>query len=158
METEKNILKFSTFQKKRDKNFLPLPHWFGQTVFAKVRDYINSGEKLMACKYLTDRSTQHNTRTDYGLKWAKTEIVDEIIHLGGTPRVISNMYNDPTPVAPVVTREEMVNVLRPFVALANQCLYNSNLNKDQIVYAYNSAQITMQDLRNIENLQKRLMQ
>lgn len=158
MEIEKNILKFSTFKKKRNKNFLPLPHWFEQTIFAKVRDCINSGEKLLACKYLCDISKAHGTRDEYGLSWAKCEIVDEIIHLGGTPRVISNQYYNPTPVSPTINRDEIINVLRPFVALANQCLYNSNLQKDQIVYAYNNAQITMQDLRNVENLQKRLMQ
>ena len=41
--------------------------------------------------------------------------------------------------------------LKPFAKLANECLRNSNLHKDQDVYAYNKATITMQDLRNVES-------
>jgi hypothetical protein len=55
------------------------------------------------------------------------------------------------------SKDEIIKVLHPFMMLAYQCLHNSGLNKDQVVYAYNSAQITMQDLRNIEELQTRLL-
>ncbi len=85
METKKNLLTFKTFQQKRDKSNLPLPKWFTETIFVKVREYINTHEKLQACKYLCDKSKEMNTRDFYGLKWAKMEIVDEIERIGGKP-------------------------------------------------------------------------
>lgn len=44
---------------------------------------------------------------------------------------------------------ELVAALTPFQKLGNEVLNNSNLDKDQVVYAYNKATITMQDLRNV---------
>jgi hypothetical protein len=56
----------------------------------------------------------------------------------------------------IINKQEIIRVLEPFARMANQCLHNSGLNKDQVVYAYNNAQITMQDLRNVEALINRL--
>lgn len=49
-----------------------------------------------------------------------------------------------------VVAGEMAKSLSPFYALADQCLHNSNLKKDQDVYSYNRATITMQNLRDVE--------
>jgi len=157
METKKNILSFKTFKQKRDKSTLPLPKWFNEIVFIKVREYINSHEKLQACKYLCDKSNEMNTRNEYGLKWAKMEITDEIERIGGKP-----VQSNPLPNSLLlgtrthVSNDEIKSTLKPFMELANQCLHRSLLHKDQIVYAYNNAQITMQDLRNIEALYNKL--
>lgn len=47
---------------------------------------------------------------------------------------------------------ELREALKPLGDLAKECLYNSDLNKDQIVYAYNKATIKMSDLRIVEKL------
>lgn len=44
----------------------------------------------------------------------------------------------------------LVDALQPFAKLAYECLNNSNLNKNQDVYAYNNATITMGNLRDVE--------
>lgn len=155
METIKNFLKFKKFKQKRDKSFLPLPAWFDETVFTHVLKLINNHQKLEACKYLCDNSSCNNTRTEYGLKWSKMEVCDEIERIGGKP-VQSNPIPHSLLLGTGVTNDEIRRTLRPFMDLADQCLRRSSLHKDQIVYAYNNAQITMQDLRNIEELYNKL--
>jgi hypothetical protein len=49
-----------------------------------------------------------------------------------------------------VNSKKVIEAVMPFLKLANECLHNSGLNKDQVVYAYNKAEITMQDFRNLE--------
>jgi hypothetical protein len=153
METKKNLLTFKTFQQKRDKSNLQLPKWFSETIFVKVCKYINTHEKLHACKYLCDKSREMNTRNIYGLKWAKIEIVDEIERIA----VQSNPIPESLLLGTGVSNDEIKRTLKPFMELTNQCLHRSTLYNDQIVYAYNNAQITMQDLRNIETLYNKLL-
>lgn len=166
METTiQNRLKFDTFRKKRNKTFVALPKWFDGNVYMKVLENINKGNKLQAVKFLYDLSRHH--RTNEGLKWAKVEVVDEIIRIGGGIQITS--YTPTTPLnrefewpemkpKVIVNKQEIIRVLEPFARMANECLHNSNLHRDQVVYAYNKAQITMQDLRNVEALLKRLAQ
>lgn len=44
--------------------------------------------------------------------------------------------------------EKLVEALKPFTKLAHEVILNGRLTENQIVYAYNKAEITMQDLRN----------
>lgn len=155
METKKNLLTFKTFKQKRNKTFMLLPMWFDEKVYLTVQDYINNHNKLQACKYLVDVSKEKNTRDTYDLKWSKLEVCDEIEFIGGKP-VLSNPIPESLLLNTGVTNDEIKRTLKPFMELANQCLHRSILHKDQIVYAYNNAQITMQDLRNIESLYNKL--
>lgn len=45
--------------------------------------------------------------------------------------------------------KKMAIALQPFSEWAKECLNNPNLDNDQVVYAYNKAEIKMQDLRNV---------
>lgn len=164
METNRvvNRLKFETFKKRRSKSFLVLPTWFNEAVYNSTLAILNDNisGKLHACKYLVDISKQKNTRDHgYGLQWAKTEIVDPIESIGLGATLREHLFVPTptiTPIASSPTKEEIIRTLKPFMALANECLRNSSLNKDQVVYAYNHATITMQDLRNVEAIMKKL--
>lgn len=139
-----------TFKKYREfcgKNHMLIPSWMNPVIFKHVLDLMMSGQKLQACKYLCDKSTEHNTRTEFGLKWAKVEVCDIIDNF----KVFIPNPIEVKPITPsnLITTDEVREVLAPFKALADECLYNSNLHPDQIVYAYNRAQIKMEDLRKV---------
>jgi hypothetical protein len=80
-------------------------------------------------------------------------------------RVVANTADSANPVASVHSQDEreeivkrvnmhddLIKALQPFARLAHECLHNSNLSKQQDVYAYNHAKITMDDLRLVEKL------
>jgi hypothetical protein len=160
-----NRLKFETFKKKRNKTFTPIPKWFNEKVFNNMLSLINNNTKLQSVKYVIDISKENNDQMP--LRVAKEEYLDEIELIGGkVSNAVQQLNTSLTKVAQLVEREttpinsitknDVIRVLEPFAKLANQCLHNSGLNKDQVIYAYNHAQITMQHLRDIEELIKKL--
>lgn len=54
----------------------------------------------------------------------------------------------------VKMHDKLLKALKPFADLSKECLHNSILSEHQVVYAYNHAKITMDDLRLVENVFK----
>lgn len=147
MENQYKI-NFKKYREFCGKNHMLVPSWMNPVIFKHVLDLMMSGQKLQACKYLCDKSTEHNTRTEFGLKWAKMEVCDIIDNF--------KVFN-PEPIKPVVPPnilhiDEVREVLAPFKALADEVLSNlgnHTRNLDQPIYAYNKATIKLGDLHKV---------
>jgi hypothetical protein len=60
------------------KTVARLPEWYDEYVHNKVINLFERQNKLVACKYLCDRSNEENTRKKFDLEWSKKEVVDVI--------------------------------------------------------------------------------
>ena len=170
MTVTENRLKFETFKKKRNKAYLPLPKWFTDVAYAKVLQMINRKEKLLACKYLCDVSKEKNTRNDYGLAWAKKEIVDEIERIGGivpiieTPApkstlgaLVKTIEQSKTEPSGFINKQEVLRAIEPFARAINTIERNcGRLNSSLPVYSFMGVTLTVQDFNNLEVLRKKL--
>ncbi len=68
------MFKFEDFKRDRE-----LPFWYNDNVHKDLVKFIISDYTIIpAFKYLCDLSSQHKTRPQFDVKWAKTEIVDVI--------------------------------------------------------------------------------
>lgn len=138
-------INFKKYREYCKHNFITIPAWMNLAIFECVVDMMEVGEKLRACKYLCDKSTEFNTRNEYGLKWAKTQVIDVI----DSYRVIEDVQQ-------TITSDEIRAVLTPFTMLGHQLIQNTNISDEQIVYAYNGVQVKMQDFRNLMSALGRL--
>jgi hypothetical protein len=142
-----------TFKKYREyckKNKIALPSWVKLDHFQHVIELMKSGHKLQACKYLCDQSTENGTRDMFGLKWTKKDFCDVIDMYKTTSNEVASVKLV-KPVTPpnLLHIDEVREVLAPFKALADEVLNNPNLDRNQTIYAYNRAQITLADLRRV---------
>jgi len=137
---------FKQFLKFCKQNGHVIPTWLDETIFKEALQVMEAQGKLHVCKFILDKSKENNTREQFDLKWSKIAVAD-VLELYRVLPVTSKDANSVT-----VNVEELLRVLEPFRAMANECLYNSTLHHDQTVYAYNKAQITMENLRDVEKL------
>jgi hypothetical protein len=147
-------INFKKYRQYCKENKIAIPDWFNPNDFKKVVQLMSEGLKLQACKYLCDRSTENLTRGcdhrgfDFGLKWSKMQVCDVIDNY---KVILPEPVESIKPILPknIIHVEEVKEVLAPFKAIAIEVLNNPNLDRDQTIYAYNGAQITMADLRRV---------
>jgi len=137
-----------TYEKYKEyakTNKITVPSWLKEKQFNEAMKIMIDQGKQHVCKFLIGLSDKYKTRQRFDLKWSKVDVAD-VIDSFRVPVVVSEKGMGTVNVA------EVLRVLAPFSKMAKECLYNSNLHHDQVVYAYNSAQITMQNLRDVENM------
>lgn len=118
-----NFKKYRGYCKKKG---IQIPRWFTHAIFKEVLDYLKTGQKLQACKFLTDKSrdngTGFGTGYDFGLKWSKNDVADVIESF----RVLEPLpLIRPEIPKNIITTDEVRDVLAPFLRLAHVIHSNS---------------------------------
>jgi hypothetical protein len=153
MQTIAYKINFKKFRKVCSERSIPLPKWFTHLTFDAVLNLMKTGNKLQACKYLCDHSSENKTRghafnTEYtgyafDLKWSKNCVAD----------VIDEFKIEPAaPINTKVSLDTTKDVMRPFVELTAQLNNYSHPSSNHVVFAFNGALITMGDLNALTNV------
>jgi len=155
MESKEFRINFKKYREHCKTNSIQIPRWMNHIIFNEVVRLMENNQKLLACKFLCDKSTEKGTRNidagqpvEFGLKWAKNNVADVIESF----RVIHE-YEAPAPIKPYVSIDRIKDTIAPFAEIGQRYFKVRELvpNEVQVV-------LKTKDLRKIFELYATLQQ